>query len=160
MTTLKKEGLSEKLFYPGAWCSRFKNGPKMAKVVKMKNDMFKNDQKETRHIQPTNCVNFFCFFFYIYYLASYLYSFYLWNHVGLLPCYCYYCTVSIIIQKILHVAWSQTHNVIFFQNPKFLRLSYKRFKFSTLLHLVHWSFCQTAHKLKKIAGIWSIGRSG
>jgi len=39
----------------------------MAKVVKMKNDMFKNDQKETRHIQPTNCVNFFCFFFYIYY---------------------------------------------------------------------------------------------
>ena len=72
MTTLKKEGLSEKLFYPGAWCSRFKNGPKMAKVVKMKNDMFKNDQKETRHIQPTNCVNFFCFFF-LYLLPSFLF---------------------------------------------------------------------------------------
>ena len=103
-----------------SWCVMFKiqKWPKNGQSGQNEKWYVQKWSKRNKTYTTNQLCELFLFFFYIYYLASYLYSFYLWNHVGLLPCYCYYCTVSIIIQKILHVAWSQTHNVKFFSEPK------------------------------------------
>ena len=93
-----------------SWCVMFKiqKWPKNGQSGQNEKWYVQKWSKRNKTYTTNQLCELFLFFFYIYYLASYLYSFYLWNHVGLLPCYCYYCTVSIIIQKILHVAWSQT----------------------------------------------------
>ena len=88
--TKKKEGLSEKkrkLFYPGAWCSRFKR---------------KICSNENKNIYTAVWI---LFFLPINYLASYLYNFICLikkthQNVDLPPCCYYYCTIS-IIQKLM-----------------------------------------------------------